>query len=268
MPTRHLRGRLSFTVAALASLLGVLLLPTHGAEPDAINAAPHKPIDFLEQTLGLTPVDTDAPPAEATYIRTFRVEPGSLLDLTSVPGASLTQPQEALQTFLAAQGYYPAANPSESSRAKLFYNDRTGLLTVRGTLRDLDQIETALATLSITPPQVMIEMRLAEFNSDAINEELADLLGLNSLARFSTADKLPTLSIQTETKTRLLIRALEQKVGVDLLSAPRTITLSGRQVRITLEEPETIITDPPFTAPGKPAKAKWSPKLEPSDSGN
>ena len=243
MHTHSFRHAVNRAAIAFASL--GLCLPALGAEPGTINPAPNKPTDFLEQT-GLTPLDTDAGPAEATYTRTFRVEPGSLFILTGMPGASVTQPQDALDTFLVAHGV----------DAKFFYNDRTGALVVRGTLRELDQVETALAKLAISPPQVRIEMRLAEFNADAIDEELADALGLKPQARFLTANMMPALSIHTESKTRLLIRALEQKEGVDFVSAPKITTLSGRQARISIEESAPTITDPPFTAPGKATKAK------------
>jgi hypothetical protein len=39
---------------------------------------------------------------------------------------------------------------------------------------------------------------------------------------------------------------MEKQPGIDLATAPRTVTLSGRQARVALEEHEHI-TDPPFS---------------------
>jgi general secretion pathway protein D len=56
---------------------------------------------------------------------------------------------------------------------------------------------------------------------------------------------IPTLAsftgILTEPQFRATIRAIEQRAGVDLLSAPRLTTMSGRQARISVEETKTII---------------------------
>ena len=51
-----------------------------------------------------------------------------------------------------------------------------------------------------------------------------------------------TLSgILTDPQFRLVVRALEQREGVDLLSAPKITTVSGRQARIAIEDTQTII---------------------------
>ena len=45
----------------------------------------------------------------------------------------------------------------------------------------------------------------------------------------------------TDPQFRLVIRALEERQGVDLVSAPKITTVSGRQARIAVEETQTII---------------------------
>jgi len=47
--------------------------------------------------------------------------------------------------------------------------------------------------------------------------------------------------ILTDPQFRVVIRALEQREGVDLLSAPKITTVSGRQARISIEDTQTII---------------------------
>ena len=61
----------------------------------------------------------------------------------------------------------------------------------------------------------------------------------------SLAQGIPTLGtlsgILTEPQFRVAIKAIENRGGVDLLSAPNVTTLSGRQARISVEETRTII---------------------------
>ena len=47
--------------------------------------------------------------------------------------------------------------------------------------------------------------------------------------------------ILTEPQFRVAIQAIENRSGVDLLSAPNVTTISGRQARISMEETRTII---------------------------
>ncbi len=47
----------------------------------------------------------------------------------------------------------------------------------------------------------------------------------------------------TDPQFRLVIRALEQRSGVDLLAAPRVTTMSGRQAQVKVVRVETIATD-------------------------
>jgi len=48
----------------------------------------------------------------------------------------------------------------------MFFNDRLGLLTVRGTMDDLDTIESAIETLNQVPPQVHIKARFIEVSQN------------------------------------------------------------------------------------------------------
>jgi hypothetical protein len=172
----------------------------------------------------------------------------------------------------------------------IFFNDRTGVLLVRATLKDLDIIENALQILNITPPQVTIETRIAEikqrdnkaigfdwflgnfliadgkaglqggtapsFNDSSTPANPEGIFPNPPIARASTDQLITgglrsnaaipavaTLSgILTDPQFRLVIRALEQREGVDLLTAPKVTTLSGRQARISVEDTQTIIT--------------------------
>lgn len=199
-----------------------------------------------------------------SFARTFRVDPKSLAQLIPVPGAQLENAQQALRSFLTSRGV------ELSDAARFFYNDRTGILTAQATLQELDAIEIALAALSLTPPEVRLEMRFAEFSEDALpDEQLKKMLRLPHTVVSVTDTNLtvrPGFLILTEAQTRLVIRALEQREGIDMWSAPTITTLSGRQARLSLEQiPSSTVTDPPFSAPDKPMKSRWStrPAIDP-----
>lgn len=171
----------------------------------------------------------------------------------------------------------------------IFFNDRTGILFVRATLRDLDVIEGALQALNVSPPQVTIETRIAEisqrdnkavgfdwflgnvlaaegkvgfqggtapsfadsstfanpqgtFPNPPIPRAATDTLITSGLRNNASIPAVGTLSgILTDPQFRVVIKALEQREGVDLLSAPKITTLSGRQARISIEDTQTII---------------------------
>jgi general secretion pathway protein D len=61
----------------------------------------------------------------------------------------------------------------------------------------------------------------------------------------ANSQTLPTVGtltgILTEPQFRVAIKAIENRSGVDLLSAPNVTTISGRQARISAEETRTII---------------------------
>jgi len=160
---------------------------------------------------------------------------------------------------------------------------------VRATLGELDIVENALQVLNISPPQVMIEARIAEvtqrdnkalgfdwflgniligngkaglqggtapsfadsgttanpggaFPNPPIGRASTDQIITSGLTHNAGIPAVATLSgILTDPQFRVVIRALEQREGVDLLSAPKITTLSGRQARIAIEDTETII---------------------------
>jgi tetratricopeptide (TPR) repeat protein len=69
-----------------------------------------------------------------------------------------------------------------------------------------------------------------------------DQLITSGLTGNSAIPAIGTLTgILTDPQFRVVIRALEQRQGVDLLSAPKITTLSGRQARISIEDTQTII---------------------------
>ena len=77
---------------------------------------------------------------------------------------SVTQEEtvsEAARTFFQALGV-----DLTTAGKSLFFNDRLGLLTVRGTSDDLDVIEQAIETLNQVPPQIHIKARFIEVSQN------------------------------------------------------------------------------------------------------
>jgi general secretion pathway protein D len=80
------------------------------------------------------------------------------------------------------------------------------------------------------------------FPNPAIPRAGTDGLLTSGLTGNPSIPAVGTISgILTQPQFRLVIRALEQRQGVDLLSAPKITTLSGRQARIDMEDTLTII---------------------------
>jgi general secretion pathway protein D len=84
---------------------------------------------------------------------------------------------------------------------------------------------------------------LGVFPNPAIPRSDTDSLVTSGLTGNNGIPAIATLSgILTDPQFRLVVRALEQREGVDLLSAPKITTVSGRQARISIEDIQTIIT--------------------------
>ncbi|MGZ4986648.1 MAG: type II secretion system protein GspD, partial [Limisphaerales bacterium] len=206
------------------------------------------------------------------------------------------------------RAYFTAAGVTLTDPGKsVFFNDRTGLLLVRGSLQDLEIIEAAVEMLNQAPPQLTIESKFAEMTQDdsralgfdwflgntttaggsiglqggtapsfqgngttanpsgifpgggipigntfipgagAIGTSASDELltaGLRqTVGNNNTVPSIGTITgILTDPQFRVVIRAIEQRSGADLLSAPKVTTLSGRQAHISVLDLVQIVT--------------------------
>jgi type II secretory pathway component GspD/PulD (secretin) len=209
---------------------------------------------------GTLAVRSEPDTQESLYTKNYRIDPAPLFAL-DFPELDSPTPTEMVQAQLGRSGVKFA----ESDGTKLFYNDRTGILLVRATLAQLEMIEHSLERLNVAAPQVQIEVRIAEYDPENIPAGLAEHLNkMLSVGNGMGATNALKASVITSGEFKLLMRALEQTTA-DLISAPTIVTMSGRQARIAMEEPKPIITDPPFTAPAKAMKAKWSPNPSPPE---
>lgn len=143
----------------------------------------------------------------------------------------------------------------------VFFNEPKGQLLVRATQSDLDRIEEVVQVLNDQPPQINIKVTWVEFTQNDIRSLGLDwflgnlLLGSHGSAAAS-ASSVPSnqgtsatanspgqfFGILTDPQFRVVIKALDQRDGADLLSEGDVTTLSGRQCQIQTTEMKTIVT--------------------------
>jgi beta-lactamase regulating signal transducer with metallopeptidase domain len=183
----------------------------------------------------------------------------------SSPNAGVVQ--QAVRDFLTAAGIDPT--PPRG----IFWNDHEGTLLVRATVRELEIAEQALQSLNTAPPQVHIGAKFFEIDEKA-NKRVMDWLQAHGATNLTTnaispriiesgAPKLrpsiygnPSTSnsisfnisgILSEPQFRVVVRALEQRDGVDLLLESSVTTLSGRQAEVQMVDLTTVVTAPDWT---------------------
>lgn len=214
----------------------------------------------------LTAVDAIQPIQPPPLLtRQFRVDPNTFIQgLESAlrspsgdssakkTGATHTNPtghtQNLLHEFFRAAGvdFSPAptgAGASDQARKAVYFSDRTGLLHIRATAEDLEVIEKAIQALNVAPPQVQIEAKFVEISDDDYQA-----LGFDRLAVTPDAPNGPNFPTFTPTLTgtltdaqfRAALKALEQRQGVNHVSAPKITTLSGRQAKISVTDVKPV----------------------------
>jgi len=154
---------------------------------------------------------------------------------------NLTSPTDTDEANAVVRAYFLAAGINLDPPKSIFFNERLGQLMVRATLEDLERVEKAVQVLNMSPPQVTIEVKTCELSEDDLSS-----LGLNRhLAAISTTNSSIFMSsgILTESQFRTVVKALEQRQGVNLLSAPKITTVSARQAQIKVVDVKYIVTD-------------------------
>jgi beta-lactamase regulating signal transducer with metallopeptidase domain len=156
-------------------------------------------------------------------------------------------------------GIRPSETHQFPPRKAMFFNDRTGVLFVRAELAELTRIEQALyKAVPPPPPQMMIESRFVEITGAAFRELGMDWLGGttspgpasapspasppgtfpgNGAAASVPGPGTPVQSaglmgILNGGQFQVVLRTLEQRQGVNILSSPRVTTLSSRQAAL------------------------------------
>jgi Flp pilus assembly secretin CpaC/tetratricopeptide (TPR) repeat protein len=191
---------------------------------------------------------------------------------------------------------------------QVFFNDRRGIMLVRGPLSDLELVEQILDVFNASPPQVKLEAKFAEIEYDdnnalgfdwflgnfrALGDKIITAPGTaptyigepsrnnpsgffpfpgtlqvdqfvpstDSISPRSTDGHITSnfkqhgnpmmtfTGILTDPQFRMVLSAMDQKEGVDVLSAPHIITVSGRPATLNVQDTRYIVTGvtPAFT---------------------
>jgi beta-lactamase regulating signal transducer with metallopeptidase domain/tetratricopeptide (TPR) repeat protein len=220
-------------------------------------------------------------PGEALFTRVFKVDPKRFMEyvksMTDGAGpGNRSDPQipaensiaTAVRKIFTDAGLRLESDDATARRPQIYFKDRTGILMVRGTLKELEIVEAVVKTLSAPPALVTIEVKFMEITLDAdktregqslptILSAIAPELKLTRIdaPRSKRADsgnatvlvkKAPNDgSIQIDdysshhwagrlnpAQFRSVIRTFEQTDGVEVLSLPRITTKSGRQANV------------------------------------
>lgn len=176
-------------------------------------------------------------------------------------------------------GSITAANATKDGLPRLLFLNGSGHLYVRATLDELELVEQAIQVLNLPPPQVELEAKFVEITQED-NKALgfdwflgnflmgggnmgvpggtaSSLQGTPTAANPSdtapTSDTFP--AILTDPQFRIVIHALEQRSGIEVMSAPRVVTLSGRQaqIHITVERQTPAGTSAAIAIPKGPS---------------
>jgi len=200
---------------------------------------------------------------------------------SGVPGVAVTpggqqvnqaNTLQAFDQFLASITRVPKGDRSQSTKVNVTarFDPQSGVITATASQSDLDALGSAIDSVikaaTPAPPkpaQVMIEAKLAEI-SDSVARELGLLWFTANPAMAAVADpKQASTTIThpapdtnrvvsvnaianmsallTDAQFGALLRTLERKDGVDVLSAPRVTTLSGRQAQVQVSEVQTVV---------------------------
>jgi general secretion pathway protein D len=208
------------------------------------------------------------------YARTFKVDPNTLLEnLHLAKGRGGTNGPvavaSALRDRLSKEGVDldPVKNPGKA----IFCNDRESMLVVRATRQDLDIIERKIAVLNTAPPQINIKCKFVEVSQDdtkpfGFGWYLGNMLMTNgaiggqagtapttiapnstnqlwtSGSRISSTSFFTSTGILTEPQFGVVIKALQQRSGTELLAQPEVTTTSGRQAQMKAVDVITVVT--------------------------
>jgi beta-lactamase regulating signal transducer with metallopeptidase domain len=116
----------------------------------------------------------------------------------------------------------------------VFFNERQGALYVRASASDLKVIEPLVSTLDWTPPQVSIEAKFA-----SLSQEDSSSLAHGTTTSTPSSDAFASSGvngIMSDFEFRIMINKIEQRTGADILSSPKAVTASGRQVHLGISD--------------------------------
>ena len=117
-------------------------------------------------------------PANSFRNRFFRVDPTTFLTrlgfqisgITNADGSvtmtNSVKSVDIVNYFRRITGINFGGNPTNDPNRSMFFNDRTGVLFVRATQEELDQVDDLLSILTATPAQICVDVRLIEIEQN------------------------------------------------------------------------------------------------------
>lgn len=152
----------------------------------------------------------------------------------------LTEPFQAATN--AAQIRYAVSNTFKAVGVDLnpalgktfFYNDREGTILVRATDKELDLIEAYIKKNTIPPPVVNIKIRWVEIPKSLLTPSW--LIASSNEFFVPLSDPDVSHKILTEAQTKDVLKRIEHRDGITLLSEGQVTTLPERQAQISTLE--------------------------------
>ncbi|MCX6903341.1 MAG: M48 family metalloprotease, partial [Verrucomicrobia bacterium] len=208
---------------------------------DALLKSASPPIKYSVEDYAIV-FSLKGPETPPLQTRTFKVDPKTFIQGISGTDRKTAMGPEGTNAFATMMGqYFTAQGLAFDSLPALFFNDRLGILMVRGTAQDLAIIEQALQELTLSPPQLEIETKIIEVTETAENKVEVGAL-LSSLTNFPAASRDVSLATKLGPVLLELLRTFEHQCPVDMLAMPKVTTVSGRQTQVKVNDIKSIVT--------------------------
>ncbi|MGV3757025.1 MAG: M56 family metallopeptidase [Verrucomicrobiota bacterium] len=215
-------------------------------------------LDYRVEDFGVTFRQRVIDPPQL-FTRIFKIDPAIFAEglqrvwaNSGMPANSSTNLQDMWRDFIRQAGVVVGTN--NATATQIFYNDKTGVLMVRASLKDLEVIQSTIEVLNIIPPQVQMIGQYVEMSREA-----AKALGFNPVDSLRTrvtpawidetrlvvdiptnknvlvlgADAPPRMRTVSEEKREKLLTDL--KAGgyhYHLMNAGEQVTADGRQAQV------------------------------------
>jgi beta-lactamase regulating signal transducer with metallopeptidase domain len=219
---------------------------------DAIVKGAGQPIKYYIETNGVAFAARTGQEPPPLYVRTFKVDPNTLLDHLHVARGSVGTNKLDAIVSAALRDYFTSAgvdlDPVRSVGKALFYEDRQGMLVLRATLQDMNIIEQKLVPLlPAASPQVNLKARFIEMPEDVARE----VWGKPYLTNWVGTEA--RVAVLSKPQAAVLLKQLQALDTTSLLAQPEVTTVSGRQAQCKATDIKTVlkgIDERALTPPG------------------
>jgi beta-lactamase regulating signal transducer with metallopeptidase domain/Flp pilus assembly secretin CpaC len=197
---------------------------------DAVMLAADHPIKYSIEDFAVVispkPSGSEPPTLEE---RVFRVDKDFFsAALRNIPGLQTNNVATMAESLFSKLGVDFTA-PGRS----IAFNDRLGLLFVKATPSELDNIERVVQALNSVNPQIHIKAYFIEVPKK----------GFVMPSSFSNVDTTQTIGILNQTNFHTLLGILRRKNGGETLAEPEAVLNSGMQVQMRVTTIQEVITN-------------------------